>query len=152
MTVSRSLLLTAGGTLLFAIHMKAPICSLLTLIRFRFLPFQTASSEDISQWYEVVNVFTFSEPRPRHQPDLLPVLPPPTDAGPATVMISGLRAVLKVLLRLSVCQAGEAGVPSLRHRQVRQGLVDVGRDEDGHAAVLLLHHLRVDLAGVAVLV
>ena len=67
-------------------------------------------------------------------------------------MISGLRSVLKVLLRLSVCQAGEAGVPSLRHRQVRQGLVDVGRDEDGHAAVLLLHHLRVDLAGVAVLV
>ena len=85
MTVRSSLLLTAGGTLLFAIHMKAPICSLLTLIRFRFLPFHTASSEDISQSYEVLNVFTFSKPRPRQQPDLLPVLPPPTDAGPGTV-------------------------------------------------------------------
>ena len=56
------------------------------------------------------------------------------------------------LLRLAVGLAAQARIPSLRHRDVFQGLPDVGRDQDLHTPDLPLHLLGVDLTEVAVLV
>ena len=56
------------------------------------------------------------------------------------------------LLRLAVSLTAQAGIASLRHCHVFEGLPDVGRNQDLHTAHLSLHLLGVDLTEVAVLV
>ena len=56
------------------------------------------------------------------------------------------------LLRLAMSLTAQAGIASLRHCDVFQGLENVRRNQDLHTAHLPLHLLGVDLTEVAVLV
>ena len=56
------------------------------------------------------------------------------------------------ILRLAVGLTAQAGIPSLRHRHVFEGLPDVWRNQDLHTPDLPLHLLGVDLTEVAILV
>ena len=68
-------------------------------------------------------------------------------------MISLMMVTLVMsLLRLAVCLTAQAGIASLRHRHVFEGLPDVRRNQDLHTAHLPLHLLGVDLTEVAILV
>ena len=84
-TLRTTLLLTAGGTWLLAIHMKAPISSLLTLIRFRFLPLHSSTSEIFVSLITVRQFLsTFLKSLSRLDPHTLSVFSPPGDGWPAS--------------------------------------------------------------------